>query len=158
MAFKPLEKPPSRLGYYRVLSPSAGVRVSPLCLGAMNFGDAWKEFMGECTKETAFDILDTYFNAGGNFIDTANNYQAEQSETWLGEWMNLRRNRNQIVLATKFTIGFPSPHENIAIKANYAGNHNKSLKISVEASLRKLRVDYIDILYVHVSMRVPSRL
>ena len=53
-----------------MLAPSAGVRVSPLCLGAMNFGDAWKEYMGECGKERTEAILDFFYENGGNFIDT----------------------------------------------------------------------------------------
>lgn len=55
------EPPKSLLGYHRILSPSAGVRVSPLCLGAMNFGEAWKGFMGECSKETTFEMLDYFY-------------------------------------------------------------------------------------------------
>jgi len=47
-------------------------------------GEAWKEFMGECTKETAFEMLDYFYESGGNFIDTANNYQGEESEAWIG--------------------------------------------------------------------------
>lgn len=70
MAFQPAPKPPSLLGYHRILAPTAGVRVSPLCLGAMNFGDAWKAFMGECNKETTFEMLDYFYEQGGNFIDT----------------------------------------------------------------------------------------
>lgn len=60
----------SLLGYQRVLSPNAGVRVSPLCLGAMNFGDAWESAMGKCDKKTVFEILDFFHKQGGNFIDT----------------------------------------------------------------------------------------
>jgi aryl-alcohol dehydrogenase-like predicted oxidoreductase len=56
---------------YRLLSPLASVRVSPLCLGAMNFGKGWEALMGECTMETATSIFDTYVSEGGNFIDTA---------------------------------------------------------------------------------------
>jgi predicted aldo/keto reductase-like oxidoreductase len=63
-------KPKSALGYYRILSPNASVRVSPLCLGAMNFGDAWKGFMGECDQKTTESILDYFYEQGGNFIDT----------------------------------------------------------------------------------------
>ena len=62
--------------------------------------------MGECNKETSFEILDYFFDNGGNFIDTASNYQNEQSEIWLGEWMEKRGNRDQIVLATKFTTNY----------------------------------------------------
>lgn len=63
-------KPKSALGYYRILSPTASVRVSPLCLGAMNFGNAWKGFMGECDQKTTEGILDFFYEQGGNFIDT----------------------------------------------------------------------------------------
>ena len=73
MAFgDPAEEPATPLGFHRVLAPVAGVRCSPLCLGAMNFGDAWKDFMGECNKDTTFEILDYFYQNGGNFIDTAN--------------------------------------------------------------------------------------
>ena len=54
----------------KVLAPAAGVRVSPLCLGTMNFGDAWQSTMGKCDKDNTFAILDYYFEQGGNFIDT----------------------------------------------------------------------------------------
>ncbi|KAB8067317.1 NADP-dependent oxidoreductase domain-containing protein [Aspergillus leporis] len=87
-------KPKRVLGYHRVLAPSAGVKVSPLCLGTMNFGTNWESFMGECKKEDAFTIMDTFYDLGGNFIDTANCYQDEQSEEWIGEWMKGHGNRD----------------------------------------------------------------
>ncbi|CDM28921.1 hypothetical protein DTO013E5_1270 [Penicillium roqueforti] len=146
--FAPAATPKSHLGRYRLLAPTAGVKVSPLCLGAMNFGDGWKERLGECNKETSFKILDTYYENGGNFIDTANNYQAEESEKWLGEWMEARGVRDQIVLATKYTSPYRT-HNKSEIQANFVGNNAKSLKLSVEASLKKLRTEYIDLLYVH---------
>ena len=66
--------PPTPLGRYRVLSPLAGVRVSPLQLGAMSIGDKWDKFgMGAMNKESSFKLLDAFYEAGGNFIDTANN-------------------------------------------------------------------------------------
>lgn len=68
-------KAKSLLDYHRVLAPSAGVRVSPLCLGAMNFGDAWEQGMGKCDKNTTFEILDFFHEQGGNFIDTYVNFQ-----------------------------------------------------------------------------------
>lgn len=147
LAHQPAPKPKSLLGYQRILAPTAGVRVSPLCLGAMNFGEAWSGFLGECNKETSFGMLDHFFENGGNFIDTANNYQGEETEKWLGEWMESRRNRDQIVLATKFTSPYPS--EPVTIKSNYLGNSSKSLRVSLEASLKKLRTSYIDLLYIH---------
>jgi hypothetical protein len=61
MAFAGPPPPKSALGRYRMLAPTASVRVSPLCLGAMNFGDAWKDFMGECNKETTEEILDYFY-------------------------------------------------------------------------------------------------
>lgn len=90
--FDKAPKPKSPLGYHRVLAPSAGIKVSPLCLGAMNFGTKWyvnflgvlrshypsssnlillcrESFMGECKKENAFAIMDTFYDLGGNFID-----------------------------------------------------------------------------------------
>lgn len=88
--------PKSPLARYRILSPSASVRVSPLCLGGMNFGDAWSEYMGACDQKTTEEILDFFYEQGGNFIDTSNNYQAEQSETWIGEWMQKRGVRDQM--------------------------------------------------------------
>ncbi len=96
-------EPPTELGRLRVLSSSAGIRVSPLCLGAMSIGDAWSSAMGSMDKEASFKLLDAFVEAGGNFIDTANNYQNEQSETWIGGWMAQRGNRDRMVLATKFT-------------------------------------------------------
>lgn len=103
--------------------------------------------MGKCDKETAFGMLDFFYDNGGNFIDTANNYQNEESEAWIGEWMANHKNRDEMVVATKYTTGFvPGPKGN---KANFQGNHAKSLRISLEASLRKLQTDYIDLLYVH---------
>ena len=70
MAFAPTPHPKTVLGYHRILAPSAGVRVSPLCLGAMNFGNAWESFMGKCDKKSTFEILDYFYESGGNFIDT----------------------------------------------------------------------------------------
>lgn len=139
--------PKSPLGRYRILSPSASVRVSPLCLGAMNFGNAWKEYMGACDQKQTEEILDFFYSQGGNFIDTANNYQFEESEQWIGEWMKKRGNRDQMVIATKYTTCFRSNTGEIA--ANFTGNSTKSLHTSVNASLRKLQTDYIDLLYVH---------
>ncbi|KAK8090581.1 norsolorinic acid reductase, partial [Apiospora phragmitis] len=144
----------SPLARYRLLSPTASVRVSPLCLGAMNFGDAWKEFMGACDKQTVEQILDFFFQQGGNFIDTANNYQAEESETWIGEWMKKRGVRDQMVIATKYTTCFRAGRGDSEIMANFTGNGTKSLHTSVNASLRKLQTDYIDlgkVLYLGIS-------
>ncbi|KAF2703587.1 Aldo/keto reductase [Pleomassaria siparia CBS 279.74] len=144
-----LIEPKSLLDFHRVLSTTAGVRVSPLCLGAMNFGEAWEESMGKCDKKATFEMLDYFYEQGGNFIDTSNNYQHEESETWIGEWLTERKNRDEIVLATKFTTCYPNPTKSPRQRVNYAGNSSKSLQVSLEASLKKLQTDYIDLLYVH---------
>ncbi|KAJ0310010.1 hypothetical protein COL516b_002516 [Colletotrichum fioriniae] len=150
MSALPMAAPPkSPLARYRILSPTASVRVSPLCLGAMNFGDAWKGYMGTCDQKTVEEILDFFHEQGGNFIDTANNYQFEESEEWIGEWMKKRGVRDQMVIATKYTTNFQAGPNAPGIMANFTGNGSKSLHTSVEASLRKLKTDYIDLLYVH---------
>lgn len=147
--FRPAPEPPTELGRYRILSSTAGIRVSPLQLGAMSIGDAWSVDMGSMDKESSFKLLDAYFEAGGNFIDTACNYQNEQSEEWLGEWMAARKNRDQIVLATKFTTDYRSYALGQGKAPNHCGNHRRNMTVSVRDSLRKLQTDYIDILYLH---------
>ncbi|KAJ3756143.1 NADP-dependent oxidoreductase domain-containing protein [Lentinula raphanica] len=147
--FAPAPPPPTKLGVLRVLSSHAGVHVSPLCFGGMNIGDQWSGVLGAMNKESSFKLLDAYYDKGGNFIDTANNYQDESSERFIGEWMEQRGIRDQIVLATKYTTNYKRGNDAIAQKANYVGNNVKSMHISVEESLKKLRTSYIDILYVH---------
>ncbi|KAG8160210.1 hypothetical protein KVR01_009746 [Diaporthe batatas] len=145
----PIPEPQTELGRYRVLSSNAGVRVSPLCLGAMSLGKAWGAFMGAVDEEEAFKILDAFVDAGGNFIDTANNYQYEESETYIGNWSTARKNRDLLFIATKYTNAFRSHALGPGRSAIYGGNNKKSLFLSVEASLRKLQTTYIDLLYVH---------
>ncbi|GLB44426.1 putative aryl-alcohol dehydrogenase [Lyophyllum shimeji] len=94
--FTPHPPPPTKVGIYRRLSASAGVHVSPLQLGAMSIGDKWSSFMGSMDKESSFKLLDAYFDAGGNFIDTANSYQEETSEMFIGEWAEKRGIRDQV--------------------------------------------------------------
>lgn len=147
--FAPAPQPPTELGRYRILSSTAGIRVSPLQLGAMSIGDAWSQFMGSMSKEQSFKLLDAFFDAGGNFIDTANHYQNDQSEAWIGEWMASRKNRDQIVLATKFTSDYKSYELGKGRAPNHCGNHKRSMIMSVRDSLKKLQTDFIDILYVH---------
>ncbi|KAJ5367954.1 aryl-alcohol dehydrogenase AAD14 [Penicillium cataractarum] len=142
--FKAPPEPATALGRYRVLSSTAGIR-----LGGMSIGDAWAQFMGSMDKEQSFKLLDAFVAAGGNFIDTANNYQNEQSETWIGEWMTARKNRDQIVLATKFTTDYRTWELGKGNAPNAVGNHKRSMFNSVRDSLRKLQTDYIDVLYLH---------
>ncbi|TFK85637.1 norsolorinic acid reductase [Polyporus arcularius HHB13444] len=150
-SFAPQPPPATALGRYRLLSPSAGVRVSPICLGTMSLGQAWNQAMaGGTTREEAFEFLDTYFKSGGNFLDTSTNYNDGETEEILGAWMTERRNRDQMVIATKYTIGIKNIDPEVTIKANYQGNHRKSLLLTVQESLSKLQTTYLDILYLHL--------
>ncbi|KAF7337908.1 Aryl-alcohol dehydrogenase [Mycena venus] len=132
------------------LLPVRGIHVSPLALGAMSIGDKWARFgMGAMDKESSFKLLDAYFDAGGNHIDTANAYQDGSSEEFIGEWVEARGYRDQVVIATKYTNLWRARDDTVKQKSLYMGNNTKSLKLSVESSLKKLRTTYIDILYVH---------
>ena len=122
---------------YKLLGPS-GLRVSELCLGTMSFGDAWG--FGADEKE-AHRILSAFSDAGGNFIDTANKYHEGQSEEIVGSFLGPGRDR--FVVATKYTLAM-GPGD-----PNAAGNSRKNLRSSVEASLRRLCTDYLDLLWVH---------
>lgn len=100
-------------------------------------------------EDQSFRLLDAYADAGGNFIDTANKYQDEDLESYLGRWMEARSNRDLMFVATKFTNDFHGWEIGMGKTVNYVGNHKKSLRLSVEASPRKLRTNYVDLLYVH---------
>ncbi|MGW7691684.1 aldo/keto reductase [Streptomyces asiaticus] len=126
------------LDTYRLLGRS-GLRVSPLALGAATFGT---EFGWGAERDEARKLFDLYVERGGNFIDTANTYTNGTSERLLGEFT--RDNRESLVLATKYTT-LRRPGD-----PNSGGPHRKSLFASVEASLRQLNTDYIDLLYLHV--------
>ena len=145
MTAPPPAKPKRLLGRHRVLAPTAAVHVSPICLGAMNFGHAYKNIMGDMSKETAFEILDYFYEQGGNFIDTANVYQAEESEIWLGDWMAKTGRRDEMVIATKYSNSYKIHQGGKVLQTNFGGNSAKSLHVSVEASLKKLQTDYIDL-------------
>ena len=126
-----------RLNDYRLLGRS-GLRVSPLSLGTMTFGDDWG---WGADADGARRQLDAYLDRGGNFIDTANAYTNGSSERLLGQFLEGRRDR--AVLATKYTLSL-HPGD-----PNASGNHRKAMLRSVEESLRRLRTDYIDLLYLH---------
>jgi aryl-alcohol dehydrogenase-like predicted oxidoreductase len=146
--FKSPPKPETALGWHRILSPTASVKVSPLCLGGISLGESWSEMFGK--NEDAFELLDSFFSLGGNFIDTSNTYCSEESERWIGKWMEARGTRDQMVVATKYSAGYRAYNrEKEPFQTNFTGNSAKSMHISVRDSLRKLKTDYIDILYVH---------
>ncbi|MDQ7810310.1 aldo/keto reductase [Amycolatopsis sp. A133] len=122
---------------YTLLGRS-GLRVSELALGSMTFGDDWG---WGAPPETSTKMLELYADAGGNFLDTANAYTGGASESIIGQ--ALRGRRDRFVLGTKYTLQ-TSPGN-----LNTAGNHRKNLVGSLEASLRRLHTDYIDVLWVH---------
>ncbi|MFJ6750041.1 MULTISPECIES: aldo/keto reductase [unclassified Streptomyces] len=115
-----------------------GLRVSELSLGTMTFGEDWGWGVA---KDTSRRILDAYADAGGNFIDTANNYTGGSAETILGELLEGRR--DTFVLASKYTCATRDG------EVNAAGNHRKNMVRSVEESLSRLRTGHLDILWVH---------
>ncbi|CDX57989.1 putative sterigmatocystin biosynthesis dehydrogenase stcV [Mesorhizobium plurifarium] len=128
---------PLTLASYRLLG-SSGLRVSPLCLGTMTFAQPdWG-----MDRETAQSVFDAYVSAGGNFIDTANFYAQGKSEELIGEFAQGRRDR--LVIASKYTLNLDPTDP------NGGGNHRKSMMRSVEASLKRLRTDYIDLFYLHM--------
>lgn len=123
---------------YKLLGNS-GLRVSEFALGTMTFGEDW----GWGTpKEESQKVYEAYREAGGNFIDTANLYTNGTSERFLGEFM--KGHRESVVLATKYSNATPGNDPNAA------GNHRKSMMQAVEASLKRLQTDYIDLYWMHV--------
>jgi aryl-alcohol dehydrogenase-like predicted oxidoreductase len=123
---------------YRLLGKS-GLRVSEFCLGTMTFGDDWG---WGSSKDDARKIYDAFREVGGNFIDTANIYTKGTSESFLGEF--LKGHRESVVLATKYTNAAPGTDPNAA------GNHRKNMVQAVEASLKRLQTDYVDLYWVHI--------
>ena len=123
---------------YRLLGNS-GLRVSEASLGTMTFGEDWG---WGAAKDEARKVYDAFREAGGNFIDTANVYTNGSSESFLGEFM--KGHRESVVLATKYSNANPGKDPNAA------GNQRKNMFQSVEASLRRLGTDYIDLYWVHI--------
>lgn len=123
---------------YRLLGNS-GLRVSEAALGTMTFGEEWG---WGAAKDEARKVYETYREAGGNFIDTANVYTNGSSERFVGEF--IKEHRQSIVLATKYSNAAPGNDPNAA------GNHRKSLMQAVDASRHRLQTDYIDLYWVHI--------
>lgn len=148
--FMPPPTPRSELERYRLLATTAGVKVSPLVLGGMSIGTAYADTLGPLDKAQSFELLDAFHEAGGNFIDTASNYQQEQSEKIIGEWMQARGNRDQIFLATKCATNYRAWEMGKGPKvANYGGNSRKTIRMSLRDSLAKLQTDYVDLFFMH---------
>ncbi len=123
-----------------VLLGRSGLRVSPLCLGTMTFGTEWGWGANQATAQALFD---RYLEAGGNFVDTADVYTNGTSETWLGKFMQERRARDRVVLSTKFSFNGERGNPNAG------GNGRKNIYRALEASLRRLGTDYVDLYWLH---------
>jgi aryl-alcohol dehydrogenase-like predicted oxidoreductase len=118
----------------------SGLRVSPLSLGTMTFGTEW----GWGSEEAqARQIFDRYLDQGGNFVDTANLYTGGKSEQMVGKFISEKKLRDRIVLATKFTFNTEQGNPNTG------GNGRKNIYQALEASLRRLQTDYIDLYWLH---------
>lgn len=116
-----------------------GLRVSQVALGTGNFGTGWGY---GADPEAATAVFNAYAEAGGNFIDSADVYQFGQSEELLGKLLEGRR--ENFVVATKFTNGAVPNADRLV-----TGNSRKAMVASVEASLRRLKTDRIDLYWVH---------
>lgn len=121
-----------------------GPEVSVICLGAMRFGT-------KTAEDISFRLMDEYLEKGGNFIDTANVYAAwepggkgGESETVIGKWMKIRNNRDRVIIATKMGSRF---------QITGFGLSQSQIKQEIDASLKRLQTDYVDILYAHFDDR-----
>lgn len=124
---------------YRTLGRS-GLVVSPLALGTMTFGtQRWGS-----PDDVSAAVFDTYIDAGGNFIDTADVYAGGRSEELVGSHLAAHKLRDRVVLATKF--GFNAERGN----PNASGNGRKNIYRALHESLRRLQTDYVDLYWLHV--------
>lgn len=123
---------------YQIFGQKSGLRVSTLALGTGNFGTAWP--FGS-SKEEAKNVFDKYAEAGGNFIDTSDGYQAGQSESFIGDF--LANERDNFVLASKYSMG--------TTQMQTTGNSRKTMIRAVEESLKRLKTDRLDLYWVHLS-------
>jgi len=128
---------PSLTNYY--LLGRSGLRVSPLCLGTMTFGE---EVDWGSNEDVARQVFQRYIEAGGNFIDTADMYTGGTSERLVGKFTNEMNNRDSLVIATKYTF-------NQGHGPNAGGNSRKHMIEACEASLKRLGTDYIDLYWMH---------
>jgi aryl-alcohol dehydrogenase-like predicted oxidoreductase len=128
-----------KLNEYTTLGRS-GLRVSPLCLGTMTFGTEWG---WGAEEKPCREVFDRYVEAGGNFIDTADGYTNGHSEEMVGRFVAEGSLRDRVVIATKFTFNAEPGNPNTG------GNGRKNIYRAIEASLRRLKTDYVDLYYLH---------
>lgn len=131
------------LAYYTL--GRSGLRVSRLALGTMTFGTEWGWGADE---DTARQLFNTYIDAGGNFIDTADLYTNGTSEAWIGKFVAERGIRDRVAIATKFSYNADPDNPNAG------GNGRKNMLRAVEGSLKRLGTDYIDLYILHTWDRI----
>lgn len=129
-----------------------GIEVSELAVGTWRFGrrliDGEERYdrpaaagVVEVDEERAYDLLDTYADRGGNFIDTADKYGDGRAEDWIGNWLE-DRDRDEFVIATKI-------HRPRGDDPNARGLNRKHLRRQIDVCLDRLETDYVDLLYCH---------
>jgi len=135
----------------KIVLGNSEIKVSKLGLGCISFGSS-------LNKKISFELMDTFFANGGNFLDTANNYafwdensNGSESETVIGEWLSLRKNRNEVIIATK--IGALPNETGPQDFTNLQGNSRGVILREVDKCLSRLQTDYIDLLYLHIDDR-----
>jgi aryl-alcohol dehydrogenase-like predicted oxidoreductase len=129
---------------YRILGQRTGLKVSEFALGSGMFGQTWGH---GATKEQVHEMINAYADAGGNFIDTADNYQHGEAEILVGEIVAGRR--DDFVITSKYSRGASDKDALVRL-----GCSRKTMVQAVEASLRRLKTDRIDIYFVHMDDRV----
>jgi len=122
---------------YKIFGKKSGLRVSELVLGTGNFGTRWGH---GATPEESKKVFDAYLAAGGNFIDTADGYQVGESEELLSGF--IADKRDDLVLASKFSMG--------GTTLLTTGNSRKTMVRAVEASLKRLKTDRLDLYWAHL--------
>ncbi|MER9331290.1 aldo/keto reductase [Mesorhizobium sp. M0488] len=127
------------MSYYTL--GNSGLRVTRLALGTMTFGTEWG---WGAEKQAAREMFDAYVEAGGNFFDTADLYTGGTAEAWLGEFIAERGLRDKAVIASKFAMNMQPGNPNAG------GNGRKNIMRAVDASLKRLGTDYIDLYLLHI--------
>lgn len=124
---------------YKLFGKNTGLYASELILGAAMFGT--RNGYG-AKAEDALQILNAYADAGGNFIDTSDRYQLGESEELIGKF--IEQQRNNFIICTKYTQS-----SEVSPAISNRGNHRKAMRQGVDASLKRLKTDYIDIYMPH---------
>ncbi|KAK6968082.1 hypothetical protein BgiMline_027939, partial [Biomphalaria glabrata] len=121
----------------------SGLKVSNLCLGTMTFGESQTGRIGQSDEDLSHQIINRFVERGGNFFDTANVYGRGTSENILGKWLE-RQTRDNFIIATKVRSNM-----GVENNPNNVGLSRKHITSSIDASLGRLRTDYVDLYQAH---------